>query len=93
MSIYEYNAKKQRMFDREEGREEGRKEGREEGREERLVEQICKKLNKGMSVSQIAAEVEEDEPRVQAIVSIAEKYAPDYDVEKIVKDMFALCLH
>ena len=34
MSIYEYDAEKQRLLDREEGRKEGRAEGREEGREE-----------------------------------------------------------
>ena len=34
MSIYEYDEKKQRLFDREEGREEGRKEGLAEGRTE-----------------------------------------------------------
>ncbi len=66
-----------------------RKESREEGHDEHLVEQVCKKLKKGMPVSQIASEVEEDEPRIQAIVNIAEKYAPDYDVEKIVKDVLA----
>ena len=79
MSIYEYDAKKQRKFDRE--------EGREEGREQHLVELVCKKLKKGMPIDRIAAELEEDEERIRAIVNVAEKYAPDYDIEKIVEDV------
>ncbi len=82
---------------RAEGREEGRAEGREEGRVEghsegetsRLVNQICKKLKKGLPVVQIAEAVEEDEARVQTIVDVANKYAPDYDVEKIVREILA----
>ena len=74
---------------REEGREEGRKEGREEGREEQLVEMVCKKLKKGLTVSRIASDLEEDESHVQSVVTFAEKYAPDYDVRKIVDDILA----
>ena len=68
-------------------REEGYAEGHSEGETSRLVNQICKKLKKGMSVAQIADAVEEDEARVQTIVDIAKKYAPDYDVEKIVREL------
>ncbi len=60
---------------------------REEGDTGRLVSQICKKLKKNMSVAQIADAVEEDEARVQAIVDVAQKYAPDYDVDKIVQEV------
>ena len=60
-----------------------KKEGREEGRQDLLVELVCKKLKKGMPVSQIADELEDDETRIQAIVNIAMEYAPDYDVEEI----------
>ncbi len=49
-----------------------------------LVNLICKKLKKGMSISQIADAVEE---KVQDIVDIAQKYAPNYDVEKIVEEL------
>ena len=62
---------------------------RKESREGLLIELICKKLKKGKSVPQIADELEEDEAAIQAIVNAAEKYAPDYDVEKIVKDVLA----
>ena len=63
---------------------------RKEAREEHIVEQVCKKLKKGMPVTRIAEELEEEEPRVQAIVNAAQKYAPDYDVKRIVKDLLAL---
>ncbi len=52
-----------------------------------LVNLICKKLKKGMSISQIADAVEENEEKVQDIVDIAQKYAPNYDVEKIVEEL------
>ncbi len=64
-----------------------REEGHVEGDTGRLVNQICKKLKKGMSVAQIADAVEEDEARVQTITDVAQKYAPDYDVEKIVQEL------
>ncbi len=64
-----------------------REEGYAEGDTGRLVSLICKKLKKGMSVAQIADAVEEDEARVQAIVDVAQKYAPDYDVDKIVQEL------
>ena len=68
-------------------REEGYAEGHSEGETSRLVNQICKKLKKGLPVVQIAEAVEEDEARVQTIVDVAQKYAPDYDVEKIVREL------
>ena len=64
-----------------------REEGYAEGDTGRLVSLICKKLKKGMSVAQIADAVEEDEARVQVIVDVAQKYAPDYDVDKIVQEL------
>ena len=64
-----------------------REEGHAEGETSRLVNQICKKLKKGMSVAQIADAVEEDEARVQTITDVAQKYAPNYDVEKIVQEL------
>ena len=70
-----------------EGRAAGHAEGHAEGETSRLVSLICKKLKKGMSVAQIADAVEEDEARVQTITDVAQKYAPDYDVEKIVQEL------
>ena len=62
-------------------------EGYAEGETSRLVNQICKKLNKGLSVAQIADAVEENESKVQTIADIAKKYAPDYEVKKIVEEL------
>ena len=59
------------------------KEAKDEGKEITLIGQICKKLIKGKSINIIASEVEEDEEHVKEIASIAEKYLPDYDEEKI----------
>ena len=67
-----------------------KKEGREEGRQDLLVELVCKKLKKGMPVSQIAEDLEEEETRIQAIVSIAMEYAPDYDVEEITRKILEM---
>ena len=57
--------------------------------EQGFFEQICKKLRRGMEIEQIADEVEEDISRVQAICNIAEEYAPDYDLDKVLKALHA----
>ena len=62
---------------------EAKNEGKEIGKEQSLIGLICKKLIKGKSIGIIASEVEEDEEYVEGICSIAKKYLPDYDVEKI----------
>ena len=61
-------------------------EERQKGKDLTLIKQICKKLSKGKSVSVIADEIEEDEAFVDEICAIAEKYAPDYDEEKIYEE-------
>ena len=68
-------------------REEGREEGRKEGEAKKLVSQVCRKLSKGKSAEVIAEELEEDISEVQRIYDVAVKYAPDYDVQKIVKKL------
>ena len=72
---------------REEGREEGRKEGRKEGYREALVSIVIKKLQKGMSAEEIADFLEEDVLTIQRIYDIANTYAPEYDIEKIVQKL------
>ena len=69
-----------------EAKDEGKEIGKEIGKEQNLIGLICKKLLKGKSVDVIASEVEEDEEYVRGICSIAEKYLPDYDVEKIYEE-------
>lgn len=70
--------------------DEGKEEGREEGKTDLLVSQVCKKLRKGKSIPQIADELEEDEIRIQVICQTAEKFAPDYDEEKVLEAVQAV---
>lgn len=63
--------------------------GIQQGAVRKLIEQVCKKLSKGCSVEEIADIFEEDEAVVKKIADIAEKYAPEYDANKIYKDMCA----
>lgn len=72
---------------REEGRKEGREEGRKEGYREALVSIVIKKLQKGMSAEEIADFLEEDVLTIQRIYDIANTYAPEYDIEKIVQKL------
>ncbi len=65
------------------GEASGENKGRIIGSDQRLIGQICRKLRKMMDIPQIAREVEEDEIRVKLICDIAERFAPDYDEEKV----------
>ena len=79
MSIYEYDEKKQREFDREEGREEGHKES--------LIMLIQKKIIKGKTLESIADDlettVEEIKPLYDVITACPADTAPDLIIEKI----------
>ena len=48
---------------------EGREEGLKQGREDLLREQIQKKLSKGKSVSEIAADLEEETAVIEQLIS------------------------
>lgn len=52
-----------------------------------LIRQCVKKMQKGTSVEDIADMLEEDFSVIQSICNIAEKYAPEYEVEKICRDI------
>ena len=66
---------------------EERKEGREEGRLRNLIDQCCRKLVKGRSNEEIADALECDLSEINAIVEVAQKYAPDYDVDRILEEL------
>ena len=66
--------------------QEERQKGKEIGKDLTRINLICKKLSKGKSIEAIASEIEEDEEFVKEISSIAEKYLPDYDEEKIYEE-------
>ncbi|MCM1261280.1 MAG: Rpn family recombination-promoting nuclease/putative transposase [Butyrivibrio sp.] len=63
---------------------------KKEGRVEREIEQVCQKLAKGKTPEIIAEELEERLDTVQYICDIANKYAPDYDVESILDECMVL---
>lgn len=70
---------------RAEGEAKGRAEGEIKGRDAKLTELICKKLRKKKDVETIAEELEEDLPKIRDICRIAAPFAPDYDIEKVLK--------
>ena len=71
----------------ERGEKRGIKKGIEKGIEKQLVPQIIKKLIKGKPVWVIADEVEEGEEYVSGICAIASEFAPEYNVDAILKRM------
>ena len=66
--------------------EEGREEGREEGVLRGKLSLICKKLQKGQQIDRIAEALEEDVSYIESVFRIADKYAPEYDEEKIYRE-------
>lgn len=61
--------------------------GIDAGSTKRLIEQVCKKLAKGKSIGTIADEVEETVESIKPICNIAEKHAPNYDVDAIYDEL------
>ncbi|MDD6201698.1 MAG: hypothetical protein PUB13_01955 [Lachnospiraceae bacterium] len=68
------------------GLEQGKEIGKETGEKKKLLEQVCKKMQKGLTVHEIADMLEEPEERIQEICDIAEKYAPEYNTDAILKE-------
>ena len=89
MSIFEFDEEKELKLIREDeyeyGFENGYEEGRKEGQRRQLIEGICKKLRKGKDIEIIAEELDENISIVEKIYEIAQNFAPEYDVEKIMK--------
>ena len=77
MSIYEFDAEKQRKFDRE--------EGREEGSVIRLIVQIQKKVGKTKTLNVIADELESDEVEIRPLYEAVMKYGADARPEEILR--------
>ena len=72
------------------GRLEGRAEGLLEGRTETLVSLICKKLAKGNTAEEIAEILEEEPDEIKKICEAADKYAPGYDKNAILRELGVL---
>lgn len=65
----------------------GEKIGLERGEEKKLLGQVIAKVNKGMGVPEIADALEEDEQTIDRLVQIVNRYAPEYDPEKILEEV------
>lgn len=72
---------------RKDGLAEGRAEGRAEGESKMIISLICKKLSKGKSLESIAEELEEEIAVIEPICRIAERFAPDFDIEQIYAEL------
>lgn len=79
MSVLEFNLEKHLNTVRE--------EGREEGAELKMITKICQKIQKGKTIEAIAEELEEDEEYVKRVCEIANRFAPEYDIKKIYKEL------
>ena len=82
-----------RLEGRREGEIKGRREGRTigsiEGANRKIISLICRKLAKSKSAGMIAEELEEDDVEyIQHICEVAEKYAPDYDADRIYGELY-----
>ena len=55
----------------------------EEGANKKLLGMICKKLYKGNTREQIAEEVEEDISMIENMIAVANKHAPEYELESV----------
>lgn len=90
MTIFEYDEEQHKQTLLEEGYEDGFNAGFNDGYNNgeltKLVSLLFRKLKKGKSPSIIADELEEDVSIIQALCDVANHYAPDYDIQKIVKE-------
>ena len=58
-------------------------QGMERGLIMKMISLVCKKLRKGNTPAEVADMLEEDEQEIIRIYHVAERFAPDYDVEAI----------
>ncbi|MCM1387561.1 MAG: Rpn family recombination-promoting nuclease/putative transposase [Bacillus sp. (in: Bacteria)] len=65
------------------GIQQGMQQGIQQGENFFLIKQVCKKLAKNKNASQIAAELEVEEPVIEQICLAAKKFAPEYNPEQI----------
>ena len=65
-------------------------QAREEGADFALISLICRKLQKGKTIDVIAEELEQEPEHIEMICQIAERFAPEYDVEKIYDELQAV---
>lgn len=61
----------------------------EEGRRQQMISVIMQQMNRGKSTSQIADFFDMDVAEVQRVYDVGKKYAPDYDLEAIYKELYS----
>ncbi|MBQ0001689.1 MAG: hypothetical protein KBT01_09205 [Clostridiales bacterium] len=64
-------------------------EKEETGAVKKLVSFIIKRMEKGTPIAEIAEWLEESEEYITRIYDVISKYAPDYDLDKIVDELTA----
>lgn len=72
-----------------EGREEGLQTGINYGELQNLVRMVLKKMRKDVSYEITAELFEEPVEKIRRIYEVAEKYAPEYDIELICRELAA----
>lgn len=82
-----YDVQETRRVSREEGRIEGERAGRIEGEQLHLIKLVIKKIEKQCSAAQIAEILEEPLDTIRQIYDIALCQAPDYNADKILKEL------
>lgn len=83
MSIYEYDEElhKKTLHD------EGYEDGFNDGESTKLLKLICRKLQKNKTPDTIAEELEDDLDTIRHICDVAKSFAPEYDVNEIMKEL------
>ena len=71
------------------GREEGLRTGINYGELQNLVRMVLKKMRKDVSCEITAELFEEPVEKIRKIYEVAEKYAPEYDIESICRELAA----
>lgn len=91
MSILEYDEeeelRKLRDAEYRNGKLAGEKIGEKRGETQHLISLLCKKLKKHQTIPQIADALEKSEEEIGRLCKIAEKYAPEYDVEAVFREI------
>ena len=91
VSIFEYDEEKHLKNESElaykQGIEQGRQSGKSAGEKLKLIKQICKKVEKGQNPEKIAQDLEEEIETILPIYELAASSAPEYDSEKIYKEL------
>ena len=64
-------------------------QGLEEGRRQNVISVIMQQMNRGKSTSQIADFFDMDVAEVQRVCDVGKKYAPDYDLDAIYKELYS----